>query len=107
VISSLALWWALNPDICCHLSGLWQTFIAHFAANQLSLQAIADQGREIKLGQLTRHSIPAHYLHSWGNLQLFDPLAKILFSASELSGPSSDPSNRDCQAISGVGNRGG
>lgn len=44
------------------------------------MQAIADQGSEIKLGQLTRYSIQAYDLHSSGNVRLFDPLAKILFS---------------------------
>lgn len=80
VISSLALWLAFNPQITCHVSGLWKTFIPHFGGNELSLLAIPDQGNEIKLGELSLSTIPAHYLHSSGNLHLYDPAAKILFS---------------------------
>ena len=94
VISSLALWLAFNPQISCHVSGLWKTFIPHFGGNELSLLAIPDQGNEIKLGELVLNTIPAHYLHSSGNFHLYDPTAKILFSgdigAALLPGDQSD-----------------
>lgn len=94
VISSLALWLAFNPQISCHVSGLWKTFIPHFGGNELSLLAIPDQGNEIKLGELVLNTIPAHYLHSSGNFHLYDPAAKILFSgdigAALLPGDQSD-----------------
>lgn len=37
VISSLALWLAFNPEIRCHVSGLWKTFIPHFGGDEQTL----------------------------------------------------------------------
>jgi len=41
---------------------------------------IKDEGGEIKLGHATLKFIPAHYLHSSGNFNVYDPSAKILMS---------------------------
>lgn len=80
VISSLALWLAFNPEIQCHVSGLWKTFIPHFGGNEDSLIAIPDTGKSLTVGGVQMHCIPAHYLHSSGNLHLYDSVAKLLFS---------------------------
>jgi len=42
--------------------------------------AIPDMGMDIPLGHGLLKAIPAHYLHSSGNFNLYDPKAKILFS---------------------------
>lgn len=42
--------------------------------------AILDAGMGIIVGGLHLQAIPAEYLHSSGNLHLYDPNAKILFS---------------------------
>ena len=80
IISSLALWLEFNPAIKCHLSWLWAGFIPHFGGNGETFMSIPDEGNQISLNGLTLQSIPAHYLHSSGNFQLYDPKAKILFS---------------------------
>lgn len=80
IISSLAYWYAFNPDIPCYVSGLWSTFIPHFGGNESTIHSIPDQGCDIHLGKLTLQAIPAHYLHSSGNFHLYDPVAHILFS---------------------------
>jgi hypothetical protein len=41
---------------------------------------IPDGGMDIVVGARRLQAIPAHYLHSSGNLHLYDPKAKILFS---------------------------
>ena len=80
IISSLALWLEFNPDLKCHLSWLWGTFIPHFGGNEDTFKLLADEGGVIKLGNLDLQAIPAHYLHSAGNFHLYDPKARILFS---------------------------
>ena len=80
VISSLGLWLAFNPAIRCYASWLWCTFIPHFGGDAHTLIPLPDEGMPIELGGRPLQAIPAHYLHSSGNLHLYDPGARILFS---------------------------
>lgn len=80
IISSLALWLEFKPELRCHLSWLWSDFVPHFGGNEDTFIQIPDEGSEIKLGSLSLHAVPAHYLHSSGNFHLYDPKARILFS---------------------------
>ncbi|HLA35771.1 MAG TPA: MBL fold metallo-hydrolase [Rhodocyclaceae bacterium] len=79
-ISSLTMWFEFNPDIKCYVSWLWQGFIPHFGGNADTLIPIADGGMDIVVGGHRLQAVPAHYLHSSGNFNLYDPKAKILFS---------------------------
>lgn len=80
IISSLALWLEVNPELRCYLSWLWESFVPHFGGNDTTFISIPDEGMELNLNGLTLQAVPAHYLHSSGNFQLYDPAAKILFS---------------------------
>lgn len=80
VISSLVLWVAFNPKLRCYASWLWQSFIPHFGGDANTLIPLPDEAVDIDLGGHTLQVVPAHYLHSSGNLNLYDPRAKILFS---------------------------
>lgn len=80
IISSLALWLELNPEMKCHLSWLWSSFIPHFGGKESTFVSLPDEGGEIVLNGLNLRAVPAHYLHSSGNFNLYDPAAKILFS---------------------------
>lgn len=80
VISSLSLWLQFNPQLRCHLSWLWQSFVPHFGGERDSFHPIPDEGREIRVGSTALEAIPAHYLHSSGNLHLYDREARLLFT---------------------------
>ena len=80
VISSLALWLEFNPQMRCHISWIWTSFIPHFGGNASTFAAIPDEGMAISLGGLPLQAVPAHYLHSSGNFHLYDRAAKVLFS---------------------------
>ncbi len=80
IISSLALWLEFNPDLKCYLSWLWASFIPHFGGNAETFIPLPDEGMHIQLDKLTLTAVPAHYLHSSGNFNLYDPKAAILFS---------------------------
>lgn len=79
-ISSLSLWLDFKPELKCHLSRLWSNFVPHFGGTDQTLIAIPDEGSEIAVGKLKLRAVPAHYLHSSGNFNLYDPAAKLLFS---------------------------
>ncbi|MDH5516860.1 MAG: FprA family A-type flavoprotein [Gammaproteobacteria bacterium] len=80
IISSLALWMELTPDVKCYLSRLWTTFVPHFGGTDETFVSIPDEGKDIFLSDLILRAVPAHYLHSSGNFNLYDAEAKILFS---------------------------
>lgn len=80
IISSLGLWLEVNKKVRCYLSWLWITFVPHFGGFKDTFISMPDDGREIELGGIRLQAIPAHYLHSSGNFNLYDPKAKILFS---------------------------
>lgn len=78
--SALSLWRRIcRPDVHVHLSWMWAGFVAHFDATG-RYSAIPDEGYHVPLGSRTLQLLPAHYLHSPGNFNLYDPTAKILFS---------------------------
>ena len=80
VISSLALWLEFNPSLRCYASWLWCSFIPHFGGTSETFIPVADEGMSIELGGRPLTIVPAHFLHSSGNLHLYDPGARILFT---------------------------
>lgn len=79
IISSLSMWLEFNPAIKCYVSWLWASFVPHFGGDAETFVPIPDAGMDILVGGMRLMAIPAHYLHSSGNLHLYDPKAKILF----------------------------
>ncbi len=89
IIASLPRWLA-QTDCKVICSQLWSRFFPHlistFTAEKLRAGlaerklCVPDRGGEVQLGACTLKLLPAHYLHSVGNLQVYDPVSKILFS---------------------------
>lgn len=80
IASSLSLWQEINPNIKCHASWLWSSFLPHFGGTKETFISIPDQGEDLNLNGLKLKAIPAHHMHSAGNLHLYDPQSKILFT---------------------------
>lgn len=80
IISSLGLWDQALPHATLHASWIWEGFIRHFGMNNIEYAAIPDEGSRLLLGSVELRFIPAHYLHSSGNFNVYDPRAKILMS---------------------------
>lgn len=80
IISSLGLWDQALPRATLHASWIWEGFIRHFGMNNIEYAAIPDEGSRLLLGSVELRFIPAHYLHSSGNFNVYDPRAKILMS---------------------------
>lgn len=80
VISSLPLWIQANPDLIVYMPQIWVSFITHFGVKIENIRPIPDEGGVITLGGHDLEVVPAHYLHSSGNLSVYDPQSKIFFS---------------------------
>ncbi len=80
IISSLGLWDKALPDAKLHSPWLWEGFIRHFGMEQIEFCPIEDRGGHLNLGKVNLEFIPAHYLHSSGNFNVYDAQAKILMS---------------------------
>ena len=75
--------WLMTTDAIAWCSSLWVRFVPHFGLDKLvehRLNAIPDEGMVLDLEGAPLKIIPAHFLHSVGNFQVYDPISKILYS---------------------------
>lgn len=75
--------WLMTTDATAYASALWMRFIPHFGLDRLvadRLKAIPDEGMTLDLNGCPLPVLPAHFLHSPGNLQVYDPVSRILYS---------------------------
>lgn len=75
--------WLMTTDADAFCSALWTRFIPHFGLDRLvehRLKPVPDEGMVLELGSAKLLVLPAHFLHSPGNLHLYDPISKILYS---------------------------
>jgi flavorubredoxin len=80
IISSLNLWDKAVPNARLHAPWMWESFIRHFGCENVEYVSIPDEGNTLKLRTKELQFIPAHYMHSSGNFNVYDPEAKILMS---------------------------
>jgi flavorubredoxin len=89
------LWLMLTgPNTKIYVSGLWLRFVPHFSRNEIKddvFVQIPDQGMKLELSGAELRLLPAHFLHSPGNFQIYDPIARTLFSGD--LGASFPPTN--------------
>jgi len=75
--------WLMTTDAEAYASNLWLRFIPHFGLDHLvedRLKGIDDEGMTLDLGGSPLLILPAHFLHSCGNFQIYDSTSKILYS---------------------------
>ncbi|RLJ70801.1 metallo-beta-lactamase superfamily protein [Hydrogenivirga caldilitoris] len=77
-------YWLMTTQAQALISKLWIRFLPHFGLDSKlegRVVPIEDGGRKLKLGDdCELLIIPAHFIHSPGNFQVYDPCSKILFS---------------------------
>ena len=81
VCGSLPYWQEFNPDLKVVCPALWERFLPHYMAYHVNYLSVSDQGLVIPLksgGYL--QCISAPYLHSPGNMVVFDSASGHLFS---------------------------
>lgn len=89
IISSMGRW-LMQTRAQVVVSKLWWRFLPHLGASYLDdlngksmgerIIPIADRGDVLRLGDSDILILPAHFLHSVGNLQFYDAKSRILFS---------------------------
>ncbi len=75
--------WLMVTDARAYLPSPWIRFIAHFGVDEMvidRIHPIPDQGMKIDLAGCSLLVLPAHFLHSPANFQVYDPVSKILYS---------------------------
>lgn len=75
--------WLMSSAATAYISAVWTRFIPHFGLDRLVLdriRPIPDEGMWIRLGDARLAFLPAHFLHSAGNFQVWDPTSRILYS---------------------------
>lgn len=81
--------WVLNTSCQVLVSKLWGRFLPHLVSSHVDKKVgsfenrvieIPDGGVRLPFGEQELVILPAHFLHSVGNFQLYDPTSKILFS---------------------------
>jgi len=75
--------WLMTTDAKAWCSSLWVRFVPHFGLDKLvehRLHGIPDEGMILDLNGAPLKILPAHFLHSVGNFQVYDPISKILYS---------------------------
>ncbi|MEM1567269.1 MAG: MBL fold metallo-hydrolase [Thermofilaceae archaeon] len=84
ILGAAAVWYTALENAKILLPQLWLRFLPHSFHQSVDLEGrvdgIPDEGGTVQLGGCTLQLIPAHYLHSPGNFQIYDPCLKILYS---------------------------
>ena len=82
IIASLSRW-LTGSQTRLLISRVWSRFVPHLCPQGKTegrVIAVPDEGTLLPLGKTTFQLLPAHFLHSEGNLQFYDPTSRILFS---------------------------
>ncbi|HPG78765.1 MAG TPA: MBL fold metallo-hydrolase, partial [Piscinibacter sp.] len=83
IIASLDRWLTTTSSAKVYISRIWERFVPHFCKPGKTsgrVIGIPDAGARIPIGRAELIALPAHFLHSEGNFQFYDPVSKILFS---------------------------
>lgn len=82
--------WLIHTKAQIITSRLWSRFLPHLASDYVVKQlnvsvserivGIPDGGANVRFGDAYIQCLPAHFMHSVGNLQFYDPVSRILFS---------------------------
>lgn len=82
IIASLDRWMT-STKASLVISRIWERFVPHFTKvgkTENRVIGIPDCGCMLPLGQHSLMLLPAHFMHSEGNFQFYDPISRILFT---------------------------
>jgi flavorubredoxin len=81
IVGGLATWLELT-QAPVYVSRIWLRFLPHYGLRDLSrFFPVPDEGMTCNFGpEFDLHLVPAHFLHSEGQINVYDPLARILFT---------------------------
>ncbi|WP_425355221.1 MBL fold metallo-hydrolase [Ramlibacter agri] len=82
IIASLDRW-LTSTKAQLVISRIWERFAPHFTKvgkTENRVIGVPDAGGRLPLGRSELLMVPAHFLHSEGNFQFYDPVSRILFT---------------------------
>ncbi len=89
VVGSLNVWLQASPNAVVVLPKIWSRFIPHMLIEEpISMRPIPDEGDTLRLPSGSELVLtPAHFLHSPGNMAVYDPATAILFTGDVGAAP--------------------
>ncbi len=81
IVGGLSTWLELI-HAPVHVSAIWLRFLPHYGLGDMSqFVGVPDEGMRCNLAPgFDLEAIPAHFLHSEGQINVYDPVSRILFS---------------------------
>ncbi|WP_027478407.1 MBL fold metallo-hydrolase [Curvibacter gracilis] len=82
IIASLDRWMT-STRAKLVISRIWERFAPHFAKvgkTEDRVIGVPDGGGKLRIGRHEMWLLPAHFMHSEGNFQFYDPVSRILFT---------------------------
>jgi flavorubredoxin len=81
IVGSLSSWMEMT-EAKIYVSKIWLRFLPHYGIKDMHrFVGIEDDGDDLVLNDVILKFLPAHFLHSPGQLNVYDPLSKILFTS--------------------------
>lgn len=81
IVGGLSTWLQLTPAQV-YVSKIWLRFLPHYGLVDMDrFVGVPDEGMSLELApDLSLKLVPAHFLHSEGHFNVYDPVSRILFS---------------------------
>jgi len=81
IVGGLATWLSVVPARV-YVSGLWLRFLPHYGLQDMErFIGVPDAGQPCRIGEdFELQLLPAHFLHSEGQINTYDPVSRILFT---------------------------
>ncbi len=94
IVGGISTWMEMTSSPI-YVSKIWTRFLPHYGIRDMSrFVAVPDAGMNCVLARdFELQLVPAHFLHSEGQINVYDPVARILFTGD--IGAAMMPSDRD------------
>lgn len=81
IVGGIATWLELT-DAPVYVSRIWMRFLPHYGIKEMNrFIGVPDEGMDCEIAPgFNLTLVPAHFLHSEGQINVYDPQSKILFS---------------------------
>lgn len=81
IVGGLSTWLELT-DAPVYVSNIWLRFLPHYGiADMAQFVGVPDAGKQCTIAPgFQLQLVPAHFLHSEGQINVYDPISKILFT---------------------------
>lgn len=81
IVGGLATWLEIS-EAPVYVSSIWMRFLPHYGISSMRrFIGVPDEGMPVELADGFRlELVPAHFLHSEGQINVYDPISKVLFT---------------------------